>query len=440
MNIKEIFKISSLPVIVASLCCLSPVVLVLFGIGTVSFASSLADTFYGDYKWFFRAAGIMAMVISLLIYFRRTKGICTIDDVKRRRNEVINIVAITVVTCVVGYIFFLYVVVHYIGVGLNIWSDTEPVSVKTTVSETTMGTSTALFAGGCFWCVEADFEKLYGVGEVVSGYAGGSTKNPTYENYAKGGHREVVEVRYDASKISYEKLAVHLMTHADASDSEGSFGDRGVEYSPALYYANEEEKKSAENALQIVEEKGVYDTALTIPVLPRPDFFAAEEYHQDYAEKNPLRYSYYRTASGRDDFIKSHSGLTPLQYHVVKEGGTEEPYTNEYDKNYRDGIYVDIVSGEVLFSSKDKYDSGTGWPSFVKPITEEALTYHEDNTLFTTRTEVRSRVADSHLGHVFPDGPKDRGGQRYCMNSAALRFIPKENMEKEGYGEYLDAV
>lgn len=418
MNLKEIFKISSIPVVIASLCCLSPVILVVFGIGTLGFATSLADTLYGEYKWFFRIAGLVAMTIALVLYFRRKKGICTIDEAKRRKNEIINTVALTVITCVIGYIFFLYVVVHYAGVYLNIWKDSEA-----KVEQVTSTSSTAIFAGGCFWCVEADFEKLYGVGDVISGYAGGTTKNPTYETYTAGGHREVVEVPYDPKKISYKKLVEHILTHADPNDTTGSFVDRGVQYSSAIYFENTEEESIAKDVAK----------GLPIPILPRPEFYPAEEYHQDFYKKSPVRYTYYRNASGRNEYIKKASGLTDIQYHVVKENGTEKPFDNEYWDNKREGIYVDIISGEVLFSSKDKYDSGTGWPSFIKPIQPDAVTLHDDNTLFTKRTEVRSKIADSHLGHVFNDGPN--GGERWCMNSAAMRFVPKEDMEKEGYGD-----
>lgn len=425
MNLKEILKISSLPVIIASLCCLSPVILVVFGIGTLGFATSLADTLYGEYKWVFRIAGLVAMMIALVLYFRRKKGICTIDEAKRRRNEIINTVALTLITCVLGYIFFLYVVVHYAGVYLNIWKD-KPETTK----ELVITDSTALFAGGCFWCVEADFEKLRGVGDVISGYAGGTTVNPTYENYAAGGHREVVEVHYDATKINYRKLVQHILTHADPNDTTGSFVDRGLQYSPAIYFGNKEEEKIAREVAK----------GLPIPILPRPIFYKAEEYHQDYYKKNPTKYQFYRDRSGRNEYIKKASGLTEIQYHVVKENGTETPFKNEYWDNHKEGIYVDIISGEALFSSKDKYDSGTGWPSFTKPISEKAVTLHEDNALFTKRTEVRSAVADSHLGHVFDDGPEDKGGKRWCMNSAALKFIPKEKMKELGYGEYLDLI
>lgn len=329
---------------------------------------------------------------------------------------------------------------------------------------------TAMFAGGCFWCVEADFEKLSGIAKVESGYAGGTTEHPTYEDYAQGGHREVVLVTYDPAKTTYRSLVEHIIFYSDPTDAGGSFHDRGVQYAPAIYFETEEEKGIAEAVIRAVLAEKVYEKPLAIAVLPRVPFWPAEEYHQDYAKKNPLRYRFYRSGSGRDAFIEKHiqgqasldaalssetpaSGgdgafvkpskeslkqtLTPIQYEVTQEEGTEPPFKNAYDKNDEAGIYVDIVSGEPLYSSLDKYDSGTGWPSFVKPISPSAVTLREDRGFFSTRTEVRSRLADSHLGHVFDDGPEDRGGKRYCMNSAALHFIPKADLEANGYGDYV---
>ena len=347
-----------------------------------------------------------------------------------------------------------------------------PVSVDTSTS-----TSTAILAGGCFWCVESDFEKLPGVLDVVSGYSGGTSANPTYKNYAQEGHREVVEVTYDSGKLNFANLVEYLIKHSDATDPAGSFYDRGEQYAPAVYYGNESEKKVTQEVIAEIDKIKVYDKPIALKVLPRVAFYPAEEYHQDYYKKNPLRYQYYRTGSGRDAFIQKYWGgrpelfsgwvvtttktmtgktkwesfvkptetelrakLSPLQYKVTQEQGTEKPFDNEYHANKSAGIYVDIVSGEPLFSSKDKYDSGTGWPSFVKPITAEAVRLYLDTGLFTTRTEVRSSYADSHLGHVFDDGPQDRGGKRYCMNSASLRFVSKDKMIQEGYGEYLKYI
>jgi len=320
---------------------------------------------------------------------------------------------------------------------------------------------TAVFAGGCFWCVESDFEKLPEIISAISGYMSiGPEKNsetPKYENYAERGFREVVEVTYDPAKVSYTQLVEYLIKHSDPTDSGGSFADRGAEYAPAIYYDNEKEKNEAKEIIAEINKRKVYDKPLAVEVLPRGKFYSAEEYHQDYYKKNHSKYSFYRNASGRDAFIEKYWGkntrfdfgfkkpskaelkekLTPIQYKVTQEEGTEPPFKNEYDKNYASGIYVDIISREPLFSSRDKYDSRTGWPSFVQPITDGAVVEREDCGLLTSRTEIRSVIADSHLGHVFDDGPKDRGGKRYCMNSAALRFIPKDKMEAEGYAKYL---
>ncbi len=340
-------------------------------------------------------------------------------------------------------------------------------------------TRTAMLANGCFWCAESDLEKVVGVIDVVSGYAGGATPDPTYENYSAGGHREVVLVTYDANQVSFGNLVEHIIKHGDPTDDAGSFKDRGEEYAPAIYFETKREEEEAKHVIKAIDALKVFPEPLPLPVLPRPEFWSAEDYHQDYARNHSLKYGFYRTASGRDSFIKKYwvdsastfvvpaaaqnqteasgagaswkdfekpsdeilrSTLTALQYKVTQEDGTEPAYNNPYDKNYEPGIYVDIVSGEPLFLSTDKYDSGTGWPSFVKPISSEVVTLHEDKKLFSTRTEVRSRYADSHLGHVFNDGPSDRGGLRYCMNSAALRFVPKIDMEKEGYSEYVPLV
>lgn len=345
----------------------------------------------------------------------------------------------------------------------------------------------AIMANGCFWCVEADLEKIPGIISVVSGYTGGTNANPTYENHAQFGHREAVLVTFRTNEISYANIVEHILKHGDPTDAEGSFYDRGPQYAPAIYYATAAERATAEAMLAAVDALGIFAEPLPIPVLPAETFYPAEAYHQDYAINNVLKYSYYRNASGRtafiektwgdtlksfniseampamlntstrmenqtnftadswDKFIKPDDGvlratLTPIQYKVTQQDGTESPFNNEYDKNTDAGIYVDLVSGEPLFSSRDKYDSGTGWPSFVRPLAPEVVALHEDRKIFSVRTEVRSKFADSHLGHVFTDGPADRGGLRYCMNSAALRFIPEAEMEAAGYGYLMNEV
>jgi peptide methionine sulfoxide reductase msrA/msrB len=324
----------------------------------------------------------------------------------------------------------------------------------------------ATFAGGCFWCMTPPFEKLDGVKQVIAGYTGGHTVNPTYEDVVSEttGHRESVEVIYDPSKVSYEKLLDVFWRQINPTDAGGQFVDRGPSYTTAIFYHNEKQKKLAEESKKKLAESGRFDKPIVTEILPAGPFYRAEDYHQDYWKKNPVRYSFYRYNSGREQYLEKVWGkdnamqnakakdpettyvkpsqkelkkiLTQLQYEVTQENGTEPSFHNEYWDNHRPGIYVDIVSGEPLFSSLDKYESGTGWPSFTKPLEPGNIVEKTDRSWFITRTEVRSRLSDDHLGHVFRDGPPPTG-LRYCMNSAALRFIPKEDLVKDGYGKYL---
>ena len=317
---------------------------------------------------------------------------------------------------------------------------------------------TIYLAGGCFWGMEAYVKRLPGVSSTDVGYANGNTENPTYEEVCHNntGHAETVKVVYDTSRISTDMLLDGFFKVVDPISVNRQGNDRGSQYRSGIYYVDEADKTVAEAAVTRLQRK--YKASIATEVLPLDNFYMAEKYHQDYLDKNPNGYCHINL-SDADEFAKE-SGLgsddvaaliktedypapsdtvlkeilTDIQYRVTQKGDTERPYTNEYADNFEKGLYVDIVTGEPLFSSADKFESGCGWPSFSKPVAAEVVKENPDSSFNMSRTEVRSRAGDSHLGHVFNDGPKESGGLRYCINSASVRFIPYDRLDGEGYG------
>lgn len=318
---------------------------------------------------------------------------------------------------------------------------------------------TIYLAGGCFWGIEAYMKKLPGVRDTDVGYANGNTENPTYEQvcYDNTGHAETVKVVYDPALISTEQLLDGFFKVVDPTSINRQGNDRGSQYRSGIYYVDEADKAIAESAA--ARQKENYKDPVVTEILPLNQFYLAEDYHQDYLDKNPGGYCHINL-NAADEFIGEEGlgmsddlsvlirpedypvpddqvlkeKLTDIQFQVTQNNDTERPYTNEYAATFDKGIYVDVVTGEPLFSSEDKFESGCGWPSFSKPIIPEVVTEHTDTSFNMKRTEVRSRAGDTHLGHVFDDGPKDLGGLRYCINSASIRFIPFDDLETEGYG------
>ncbi|MBS6024568.1 MAG: peptide-methionine (R)-S-oxide reductase MsrB [Paeniclostridium sordellii] len=312
----------------------------------------------------------------------------------------------------------------------------------------------ATFAGGCFWCMFKPFSNYDGVEKIIAGYTGGIAENPTYEEVCSEitGHLEAIQIVYDDTLVRYEDLLDIFWKQIDPTDEGGQFNDRGNRYKTAIFYHDENQKKLAIESKEALQKSNLFEDPIMTEILPAEKFYIAEEYHQDYYKKEPIHYELYFRGSGRYDFIKNNwdknninrdklkETLSPIQFEVTQNDQTEPPFKNEYWDNKEEGIYVDIVSGDVLFTSRDKFDSGCGWPSFTKPVSEKVLREKSDFSHGMYRTEVRSTKANSHLGHVFDDGPKESGGLRYCINSAALKFIPKDKMKEMGYENYLNLL
>ena len=311
----------------------------------------------------------------------------------------------------------------------------------------------ATLAGGCFWCMVKPFTSYPGIKSVVSGYSGGHVENPTYEQVCTNqtGHVEAVQIEYDPNITTFENILDVYFKTFDPTDDGGQFFDRGESYQPVIFYHDENQLKAAELKKQQIDEEGIFKKPVITPIKPYKNFYPAEEYHQDYLKKNPNGYCHIDITKADEPMIDEKdypkpsdaelkAKLTPLQYSVTQNKHTERSFSNEYWDNFQPGIYVDVTTGEPVFSSNDKFESGCGWPSFRKPIAKEVVHYQTDNSFNMQRTEVLSRAGNAHLGHVFDDGPKDKGGLRYCINSASIKFIPLAEMEKAGYGYLIQSI
>ncbi len=451
-------------------------------------ATALPATFATGLLYLFGFTFGLALSLLVIAYFGQTliNALNARMDTAGRAKQVFGILIIVVgVLIVTGFDKKIEAYILDSGYGATIQLENKlieqfaPTSMSTKEARTSGGAyETITLAGGCFWCTEAYFQEQEGVIDAVSGYAGGDESTASYLVVAQGTtkHREAVQVTYDPEIISTEKILDIYWSHIDPTNTVGQFADEGFQYTSAIFYHTDEQHAVAHDSKNRLEVSGLFDKPIATEILPFSTFFKAEEYHQDYYKKASDHYERYKEASGRAGFVEETwakdaaiqfleseetktmntnessksdnkyeytdeeiaeklKNLDPLAYHVVAENGTESPFNNAYWDNKADGIYVDIVTGKPLFSSTHKYDSGTGWPSFWRTIDDDSVTMHEDNSLSTTRTEIRTEAG--HVGHVFEDGPAEEGGRRFCTNSASLRFVPKADMEREGYGQYL---
>ena len=367
------------------------------------------------------------------------------------KNKLLLIIPVLLVVTVV-YVFAMYFKNKDKTLANN---DTTEITVNDNNTVDSVKLKEIYLAGGCFWGLEAYMQKIKGVEDAVSGYANGKTDNPSYKDLHTSGHAETVKVVYNPDMVSLEELLEYYLRVVDPVSINKQGNDTGAQYRTGVYYTNNSEKTIIEKVL--ANEQNKYDKPIAIEVLPLQQFFIAEDYHQDYLAKNPGGYCHIdlsladKPLSDKDisksnepeidaskyprpsnDELKKK--LTDKQYQVAVNSDTERPFSNEYWNNFEKGIYVDITTKEPLFLSTDKFESGCGLPSFSKPINKEVVEYNEDHSFNMDRTEVRSRSGDTHLGHVFDDGPKESGGKRYCINSASLEFIPYEKMDERGYG------
>jgi len=301
-------------------------------------------------------------------------------------------------------------------------------------------------AGGCFWGLEEYFSRIEGVEETTVGYANGQVESTNYQLIHQTDHAETVQVAYDEKRLSLRELLLYYFRVIDPLLVNKQGNDVGRQYRTGVYYVREADRLIIEQVFAEQEEQ--LGQKLAVELEPLKHYILAEDYHQDYLKKNPTGYCHINVNDATQPLVdvgrypklsqqQLKDKLTEEQYQVTQQSATERPFQNAYNATFDAGIYVDVTTGEPLFFAADKFESGCGWPSFARPLTKDVVRYYEDKSHGMERIEVRSRSGNAHLGHVFADGPQELGGLRYCINSAALRFIPKEQMEKEGYGYLL---
>lgn len=440
-------------------------------------ATALPASFFVGFTYLLGFTFGLAVSLLLVAYFGQriiskiSENIRATGNIKKMFGVLIVVVGILILT---GYDKKIETLILDSGYGATIKLEDSLIKKFTSDEVSNENLETITLAGGCFWCTEAYFQEQAGVVDAVSGYAGGEQEDASYLKVSKGTteHREAVQITYDPEIISIEEILDIYWSHIDPTDENGQFADKGLQYTTAIFYHDDAQRRAALDSKERLEQSGLFEKPIATEVLSFENFFKAEEYHQDYYKKASSHYERYKEGSGRAGFVEETwakdaaikfleseqsasaeaaikkdyqyteeeiaellKNLDPLAYHVVAEDGTESPFNNKYWDNKAEGIYVDIVTKKPLFSSTHKYDSGTGWPSFWRTIDDDSVTLHEDNSLSTTRTEVRSDAG--HVGHVFDDGPVEEGGRRFCTNSASLLFVPKEEMTAQGYGDYL---